>query len=616
MSMEYIGGAFIGNSLFFGFFSLICIKRIIQFIFKKKKKHRIWIPFYILLFFCTIIRGGSLVYFGLTLIREDQSEKTLEILMSSPYMVYLFLYLLLILHFLIYYINAHINLANDRNIFNNEIPNLTRNTIILLIIVFPIFLIVFTLMSIFALLGIIAQWTLIKMISIFNIASPSILIIYYVFLNCKFSGRPYKDELKKKNTKIIIKICILWSATRIISGIIYLALKITDLQSLIDPDLINKKNEDPGKEETIVNIILITLFFIFLELFPIYFSLEDNLAKTFIKGDHGNDLLLIQNNDENNNIIKNPLDSLNVSLKNDEEIQKGINITTNSIKLDVKDYLIKEEDLIIGEKIFERKNGLGVIHKGKYKNNDVSIRIIKFDRLSRYNIEDIIGDFDQIINLNHKNILNIIGYIISQDNRVILVTRAIKNGSLYDYIHNEEKNLTKEEKIKITIGLINGIEYLHTKNIVHCHLNSKNILLDDELNPLIVDFGFKNLYELANLFNKYINKSGYSAPEILATTGKFFKIPENINDNLKKIDVYSFGMILWEMITNTVPFEVKLNEIKKYVLEEKVRPEVPTNINKSLSTLIRNCWDSELSKRPSEQEIKNFFYQNPDIFDV
>ena len=408
----------------------------------------------------------------------------------------------------------------------------------------------------------------------------------------------------------------MWSATRIISGIIYLALKITDLQSLIDPDLINKKNEDPGKEKTIVNIILITLFFIFLELFPIYFSLEDNLAKTFIKGNQQNDLLLIQNNDENNNIIKNPLDSLNVSLKNDEEIQKGINITTNSIKLDVKDYLIKEEDLIIGEKIFERKNGLGVIHKGKYKNNDVSIRIIKFDRLSRYNIEDIIGDFDQIINLNHKNILNIIGYIISQDNRVILVTRSIKNGSLYDYIHNEEKNLTKEEKIKITIGLINGIEYLHTKNIVHCHLNSKNILLDDELNPLIVDFGFKNLYELANLFNKYINKSGYSAPEILATTGKFFKIPENINDNLKKIDVYSFGMILWEMITNTVPFEVKLNEIKKYVLEEKVRPEVPTNINKSLSTLIRNCWDSELSKRPSEQEIKNFFYQNPDIFDI
>jgi hypothetical protein len=50
-------------------------------------------------------------------------------------------------------------------------------------------------------------------------------------------------------------------------------------------------------------------------------------------------------------------------------------------------------------------------------------------------------------------------------------------------------------------------------------------------------------------------------------------------------------------------------------LEEKVRPEVPTNIDKNLSTLIRNCWDSDISKRPSEQEIKEFFNANyDDIF--
>ena len=130
------------------------------------------------------------------------------------------------------------------------------------------------------------------------------------------------------------------------------------------------------------------------------------------------------------------------------------------------------------------------------------------------------------------------------------------------------------------------------------------------MNPKIVDFGFKNLYELANLFNKYINKNGYSAPEILATSGKFYKIPENVNDNMKKIDIYSFGMILWEIITNTVPFDVKLTEIKKYVLEEKVRPEVPTNIHKSLSSLIRSCWDSELEKRPNDKDIIGYLKEN------
>ena len=59
--MEYYGITFIGNALFFGFFALIGLKRILDFILLKKKKHKIWIPLYITLIFCTLIRGGSLV---------------------------------------------------------------------------------------------------------------------------------------------------------------------------------------------------------------------------------------------------------------------------------------------------------------------------------------------------------------------------------------------------------------------------------------------------------------------------------------------------------------------------------------------------------------------------
>ena len=75
-------------------------------------------------------------------------------------------------------------------------------------------------------------------------------------------------------------------------------------------------------------------------------------------------------------------------------------------------------------------------------------------------------------------------------------------------------------------------------------------------------------------------------------------------------------MILWEIITNTVPFDVKLDEIKKYVLEEKVRPEVPVNIDKSLSNLIRNCWDSELTKRPTEKDIIEYLNSNEEAFNI
>lgn len=554
-----------------------------------------------------MIRGGSLIYIGLT-IDMEADEKLQEVLMSMPYMFYLFLFLCVIMHFLIYYISAHINSANDRDIFNQNISNLTKKTLILLFVVFPIFFIIFLLMSIFSLLDIIAQWTLIKMISIFNIASPGILISYYIFLNFKFSGRPFRDEHLKKNTNIIIRNCIYWSVSRIVSGIIYIALKITNLKSLILGDMV----EGGGKT---VNIILIFLFFIVLEIFPIYATLEHNFAKTFIKEEQVNEPV-VQNNDITQNLIRNTMNSTDNNEKIDEQI-KVVSNNPSPVKnkrIEVQNYLIKKEDLKIGETIFEKKNGLGHISRAKYKNENVIIRIVQFDRLSRYNIEDIINDYEKLINLNHKNISTIKGYCISDDNRVILLNNEYKNGSLYDYIKSG-KNLSKEEKLNIVLGTINGLEYLHKNNIVHCHLSSKNILLDDELNPVIVDFGFRNLYELANLFNKYINKSGYSPPEVLNTSSKFFKIPENSNENLEKIDIYSYGMILWEIIENKVPFDVKLADIKKLVLEEKVRPEIPENIKNELSNLIRNCLDSNISRRPSEKEIIQCLNSNKDLFD-
>ena len=75
----------------------------------------------------------------------------------------------------------------------------------------------------------------------------------------------------------------------------------------------------------------------------------------------------------------------------------------------------------------------------------------------------------------------------------------------------------------------------------------------------MVDFGFPNLYEFANLFNKY--KNNYSSSEVLKN-GEFYKTPEKIDENLKKIDIYSYGMIFWELVTGTVPFDVKLSEVK------------------------------------------------------
>ena len=72
---------------------------------------------------------------------------------------------------------------------------------------------------------------------------------------------------------------------------------------------------------------------------------------------------------------------------------------------------------------------------------------------------------------------------------------------------------------------------------------------------------------------------------------------------MKKNDIYSFGMLLWEIFTETIPFNVKLSELKKYIIEEKLRPQVSNELNKNIAELIRNCWDSDIDKRPCLDKI-------------
>ena len=76
----------------------------------------------------------------------------------------------------------------------------------------------------------------------------------------------------------------------------------------------------------------------------------------------------------------------------------------------------------------------------------------------------------------------------------------------------------------------------------------------------------------------------------------------NIENN-EKNDIYSFGMILWEIFNEKIPFDVKLSELKKYIIEEKLRPEVSSNLNKNIAELIRKCWDSDIDKRPNIDQI-------------
>jgi serine/threonine protein kinase len=70
-----------------------------------------------------------------------------------------------------------------------------------------------------------------------------------------------------------------------------------------------------------------------------------------------------------------------------------------------------------------------------------------------------------------------------------------------------------------------------------------------------------------------------------------------------KPDIYSFGILLWELYTNTIPFNVKISTLYDYVVIENYRPEITKNFNQDIANLIRLCWDAEPMKRPNFKTI-------------
>ena len=608
MENEIINLALMILSLFYFFFAILSLILMIKLIRSKERLYNISYFFYSGLFLTTIFRTTNLIIICFKKDDVQNSNFLFNILVLLPDMLLTCFFFILVWHALIHFIVSHINVANDTNLslnLNDDDPKIKKKIYYVLYVIMPFYLVGFSILYIFNYYDIIKLSTFMMILAIVNIVSPFlILFINYFFFIFKFSGRPYKDENSKNETKYIIYITIGFGVARIVSGGVELFLKFF----LKDIKEIKKLNNDLWK------IFLLVAYYFFTELLPTYFITGNDFYKTFlykkneiinnIKNEEENSITNnISNNNISNSLIKN-------SEKNFEDNNNNIiqnEKKTNNNKL--INFIIKFKEIEIKEELFYRKNGLGKLFKGKYNNNDVVLRILNFDRLNRYEIEEIQKDIQIIINVKHQNILNIIGVCLNKENSIIIVMPYFTKGSLFDFLHSENNNnnkLTSKQKINISIGIIKGIEYLHKHNIIHYHLTSKNILIDDNLNPIIADYGFNNLKKTYNIFNKYHNLNSYSSPEMLTeTSGKLCgSLSNNFNE---KNDIYSFGLILWELFTETIPFNVKLKDVKNYVLNEKLRPEIKDDIDKEIANLIRECWDTEPANRPECESILNLF---------
>src|SRR6266511_2126763 len=148
------------------------------------------------------------------------------------------------------------------------------------------------------------------------------------------------------------------------------------------------------------------------------------------------------------------------------------------------------------------------------------------------------GFFDSLKYLNKY-------YGITQDpitKNFIIIMKYYKLGSLKDYITKNFYNISWNEKLTILRNIISGLDHLHNQNIIHRDFHSGNILYENEWDVVISDLGISKS-SIDNDDYEIYGVISYMAPEILRRKGY-----------TTASDIYSFGMIIWELITGRIPF--------------------------------------------------------------
>nr|XP_029154477.1 proline-rich receptor-like protein kinase PERK12 [Arachis hypogaea] len=161
------------------------------------------------------------------------------------------------------------------------------------------------------------------------------------------------------------------------------------------------------------------------------------------------------------------------------------------------------------------------------------------------------AEVDIISRIHHRHLVSLIGYCIAEQHRV-LVYEFVPNGNLSQHLHgNNLPVLDWPNRMKIANGAARGIAYLHegcNPRIIHRDIKSANILLDGAYEAQVADFGLAKLTDDANthVSTRVMGTFGYMAPEY-ATSGKL----------TDRSDVFSFGVVLLELITGRKPVDPK-----------------------------------------------------------
>ncbi|KAI3441481.1 Protein kinase domain-containing protein [Psidium guajava] len=241
----------------------------------------------------------------------------------------------------------------------------------------------------------------------------------------------------------------------------------------------------------------------------------------------------------------------------DEDVSSIQNITIYTYK----EMCVATERFSPDNKVGE--GGFGSVYKGTLKDGTlVAIKVLSSE--SRQGVREFLNEIKVIADIEHDNLVKLYGCCVEGKHR-ILVYGYLENNSLAQTLLGGGHNSIQfnwHARREICVGIAKGLAYLHEEvrpHIVHRDIKASNILLDRELKPKISDFGLAKLFppNLTHISTRVAGTAGYLAPE--------YAIRGHLN---RKADVYSFGVLVMEILSGRCNTNRKLPAEERYLLEK------------------------------------------------
>ena len=249
----------------------------------------------------------------------------------------------------------------------------------------------------------------------------------------------------------------------------------------------------------------------------------------------------------------------------------------------------------------------GDVWSAAYRDQIVAVKVLKIkaDDCTDEQLQDFNDESELLRSIFHANIVQFIGTGMNVEGKPFIVLEYMERGSVRNELdaHYAHRPMERYLQVKYSLGAAKGMRHLHAIGRMHRDLKCDNLLISNHGIVKVADLGCTKLVPKI--------EEGRNARGTRAVGTSFFRAPEIIRgrDYDSSVDVYSYGITLWEIQTANHPYSdhlqmgLTVRDILDRVVGKDLRPEFPTCCDKDMIELTKSCWQLSPFRRPTFDEI-------------